>query len=437
MIKVCSQLMGGGKTSSVISYINAHPEKRFLYITPYLEEAHRINMACPYAHFIEPSRGIKEYGFTKAGHTKSLIQKGRNITSTHQAVLFYTPDMLSLLGKMNYTIIIDEEITVFEKSCDVYDDDLQILIQSGYLRQTDEGYYVKTDKPYESGLFNKLFKVLDYRPLVSIDDSRTKKSLWYWVYPKDFLECVDEVFMLTYLFEGSEMEIFLKMHNIEYEYIGIKRTADGGYEFSEDGEYVPEYAAKIYDKVHILDDDNLNEIGDYESAMSMAWYSKDNDNLDKLRKNIRNFFRDKMNAKSGDIICGTYGDPADKHNRYWNSIKDNGYRQSGLAFNKKATNDYKDKTIVCYPVNIYPNVGIQLYYRQHGYEMSQDRYALSIMVQFLWRSAIRDGKEIWLYIPSKRMRTLLLDWMENLTKGGAAPNETTEVRQVPVLSEAM
>jgi hypothetical protein len=42
------------------------------------------------------------------------------------------------------------------------------------------------------------------------------------------------------------------------------------------------------------------------------------------------------------------------------------------------------------------------------------------MIQWIWRSAIRDGEEVYLYIPSKRMRTLLTDWMDNISKGVSA-----------------
>ena len=36
----------------------------------------------------------------------------------------------------------------------------------------------------------------------------------------------------------------------------------------------------------------------------------------------------------------------------------------------------------------------------------------------IWRSAIRDGKPINLYIPSKRMRELLINWINNTYQGG-------------------
>ena len=74
MVRVCDAIMGSGKTSATIGYINAHPEKKFLYITPYLPEAERIKNNCPQADFVEPSDRIPEFLFSKAMHTLGLIQ---------------------------------------------------------------------------------------------------------------------------------------------------------------------------------------------------------------------------------------------------------------------------------------------------------------------------------------------------------------------------
>ena len=38
---------------------------------------------------------------------------------------------------------------------------------------------------------------------------------------------------------------------------------------------------------------------------------------------------------------------------------------------------------------------------------SEEAYALSEMIQFICRSAIRDDEQIYCYIPSERMRNLL------------------------------
>ena len=48
--------MGTGKSSAAITYMNEHPEKRFIYITPYLEEANRIATSCDRTQFFEPQK---------------------------------------------------------------------------------------------------------------------------------------------------------------------------------------------------------------------------------------------------------------------------------------------------------------------------------------------------------------------------------------------
>ena len=45
--------------------------------------------------------------------------------------------------------------------------------------------------------------------------------------------------------------------------------------------------------------------------------------------------------------------------------------------------------------------------------MDQSLYSLSEMVQFIWRSRIRNGEPIDLYVPSKRMRELLIAWLND------------------------
>jgi hypothetical protein len=41
----------------------------------------------------------------------------------------------------------------------------------------------------------------------------------------------------------------------------------------------------------------------------------------------------------------------------------------------------------------------------------EEEYALSVMLQFIWRSAIRKGEAIKLMIPSLRMHRLFTEWL--------------------------
>ena len=60
MVRVCDAIMGTGKSSAAITYLNEHPDDRFIYITPYLDEAARIKKECPNAHFVEPSEKLRQ-----------------------------------------------------------------------------------------------------------------------------------------------------------------------------------------------------------------------------------------------------------------------------------------------------------------------------------------------------------------------------------------
>ena len=63
-------------------------------------------------------------------------------------------------------------------------------------------------------------------------------------------------------------------------------------------------------------------------------------------------------------------------------------------------------------INKYFNPCIKNFLLSKGIEVNEDGYALSEMLQFLWRSGIREGKHITVYIPSSRMRHLLKNWIK-------------------------
>jgi hypothetical protein len=70
-------------------------------------------------------------------------------------------------------------------------------------------------------------------------------------------------------------------------------------------------------------------------------------------------------------------------------------------------------------LNKYINAVVKTFFDSKGIQTDEDTYAVSEMLQFIWRSAIREGNEIWVYIPSSRMRELLIKWIaENpMSKG--------------------
>ena len=110
MIKVCDAFMGAGKTSASVNYMNAHPEKKFLYITPYIGETERIRNDCRELDFWLPNNHLEEYEFTKRGHLKQLVSEGRNVSITHALFRLCDADTANIIREQGYTIIIDEVV---------------------------------------------------------------------------------------------------------------------------------------------------------------------------------------------------------------------------------------------------------------------------------------------------------------------------------------
>ena len=87
------------------------------------------------------------------------------------------------------------------------------------------------------------------------------------------------------------------------------------------------------------------------------------------------------------------------------------HKGNWIAWNTKATNKYSDKTVLVYLLNVFPIPVIKDYLENDKFKYNEDDYALSALLQWIWRSAIRNGKKVKIYIPSPRMRQLLTDWL--------------------------
>jgi hypothetical protein len=95
---------------------------------------------------------------------------------------------------------------------------------------------------------------------------------------------------------------------------------------------------------------------------------------------------------------------------YQTKLKGKGYTKGFVPCTSRATNQYSHKTNCAYTINRYLNPFYKNFFSQRGISINEDKFALSEMLQWIWRSAIRNDESINLYIPSERMRTLLIEF---------------------------
>jgi hypothetical protein len=329
--------------------------------------------------------------------------------------------MLDDIRRHGYTLICDEVIDAIE-SVSISKADVDMMVEMGFIR-IENGKASIGDRPYEGLMLKPFLKQLEEREMFYAEPSEDEDSdcpLFTWVLPPDLMRAFRDVYILTYMFEGQNMKYMMDMYGIKYRYIGLGRDDDGNTVFDDStGVYaVPGYFADIHSLIKIYYRENLNAIGDKRTALSQTWFKTHPAEADELRKHLQYWFRFvNPESRASDRMWGTLkcAQPM---------LTGKGYTSSYVVFNQRASNGYRNRTCLAYACNVYMNVSQANFLRSVGVYPNQDEYALSTMIQWIWRSAIRDGKPISIYVPSRRMRELLVSWMDSIAEqAGASSRE--------------
>lgn len=404
MVHVIDAIMGAGKTSAAINFIKQSPEKKFIYITPYLTEVERIKKEC---NFKEPVKWNQSA--PKILDLKRLLEKGENIVTTHALFHFFDDEIIDICKALGYTLIMDE-VTDVVQEYNIAQKDFELFLQcvdiddDGIIHWNDDGQTIK----YQ-----------DERRLCEMGCLAMYSGVAIlWMFPVKIFQAFDESYILTYMFDAQIQKYYYDYYGIEYDYLYVEGDNISNYHFTDiPRTYHTKYEYK--NLVNIIDDDKLNQIGKDQYALSSTWFKRNKDNalMSQLKANMYTVARNRKSAFRDnkpvlptvkDIIWTTFID-------YKKNVSGKGYAKGFLPLNIRATNDYKDRTVIGYMANRYFNPVIKNFFLSKGVEVNENAYAVSEMVQFIWRSAIREGKPITIYIPSSRMRKLLVSYLVALT----------------------
>lgn len=396
-VKVVDMIMGAGKTSAAINYINESVDEKILYITPFLKEIERIKKSCPDKNFKEP----ETFG-TKLNGIKHLIQKGENVISTHALFHRFDKELIDMCRSQNYTLIMDEVTDVIEQYQITKQDFNTLLDKYVYVDNDTQLIKWRAEANDYNGKFIEEKRLCDFNCLAYYGE-----SVMMWLFPIEVFNAFRNVYILTYMFKAQMQCYYYDFYKLPYTFLYVEGDSIDTYRFT-DKPVVLKRNCNYKDLIHICDNVKLNMIGDRYNDLSMNWYKRNKDNvaMGKLRNNIYSYFNNIRKSPTDSNLWTTYSD-------YKNCVKGKGYTKGFLAHNARATNDYRDKTSIAYPINKFMNSYIKTFFEQNGIIVDEDGFATSEMLQFIWRSAIRDKKEIWIYIPSIRMRTLLEKWIES------------------------
>lgn len=397
-INVIDEMMGRGKSSAAINYINtSSPDEHFLVITPYLDEIKRYKLQCESRHFKEP---IYNNG-SKLDNIKELIRNGENIVSTHALFRRFDEETINICQVLNYTLIMDEVADVVEEYY-ITQKDIECLLNN-YCYVDDSGKMTwREDAQDYEGKFSEIKQMCNLGAMII-----ARQKMMLWLFPVEAFKAFDNVFILTYMFNAQIQRYYYDYYGVNYKHMYVTGNSLDTYAFSD----VKDMNEEQYDYsslIHILDHRKLNAVGEIRAALSKTWYLSNAKSavMKQLQKNVVNFFTNICSVNSKDAMWTTFKE-------YKGQLSGKGYTKGYLPINARATNEFRERTHLAYLVNRFLNPMVKGFFQDHGVTVNDEDFALSEMLQWIWRSAIRDGKEIWIYIPSLRMRELLKEWIND------------------------
>ena len=436
-ITVIDSVMGSGKTSYAIQDMNANPHKKYLYITPLVDETERIVKSYPKLKFKTPEvRPNKTLDFI------NLLSKNENIACTHKLFEGMNSMLLEKLILKDYELIIDESLSVLhsyeyrntrssgteEKDSDKKKnspkdthirEDVETLLGAKILS-------VNSDLQVEwvGGMLSKYIRMKDLAArgvLYYINNSALM-----WRFPPEVFDkkVFKKVTIMSYQFSYQLMSKYFDYFKIDYDTFYVRKNASGLYELHPYGvgaKHDLEFREFIKPKVHIIQDPKLNEVGDplgkRVTSFSSSWYKSDTkDKMVVMNRNLESFFRSKTDTSADKRAIAVFKN----QRRYLGMLRSNRNVSQAYAvpLNARATNEFRERNTIAYCVNRYVHPNTLSFFRNKGLDLNQEEFALSEMLQFIFRFAIRDDKDIYLYIPSYRMRTLLEMYLD-----GKEPSE--------------
>lgn len=403
MITVIDAITGSGKSSWAIQNIikDIKENKKIIYVTPYLTEIDRLKSECKKHNIVLEEPDYKRGNGSKSLDLRNLMSKGENIVTTHACFDKLSKEFLYTVKDIEYTLYMDEVHEVL-KQYELSDDDLNMLITNKYITFDEDTKRVI----WNSNMYDGLFE--DFKNLCEIGSIYFySNKVYIWTFPHSIFNAIKNCYILTYLFKGQNQCHYYDMYDIPYQIKSIKNTTPNlvGMEAT--------YKIVDYDIEQYLKDIAAIKplINIYEGKLNLdynlsSYYlnNADEDNLEILKNNIYNYFRNILKSKSDDNMWTTLLD-------YKHILKGKGYTKGFIEITARATNAYSHKKNLAYVYDRFMNPIIYNFFVSKGVEPNQDLYAVSEIVQWVFRSAVRKNENINLYIPSKRMRNLFIKWI--------------------------
>lgn len=418
-VEVCSFLMGSNKTNNIVKWMQENSKERYIYVIPNLSELQDSE---------EHKSRILSIGFetpeingvykTKRDDFYAKISDGKSVACTHALYRMLERKHLDKIKEMGFCVVIDEEVNLIESYDSASTADLVSLLNDNKVEiSEDDGLVVwianeKTTEPYldkahkHHKFYRHIINEYIYTSRCTKKDGRYVNVFMTSQLTKDLISCAKRIIIITYLFNGSILDSFLRLKGFK-----VKRFEDIG--------IVEQDLSDVVKRIKLLPYDNKMK----QYKLTSSWW---NDAKQEDVQAVSNFIR-RTATKSGlssDLVMWTCASKrvkgvARKPVKHYVSpsgyTKDSSGNTLWIPCSLRATNKYQHKKLAIHCYDRYPHVSVMTYLQDYGVKVDKELFAVAEILQWLFRSNVRVvNGEVTLAIASKRMYDLYVKW----TKGG-------------------
>lgn len=398
-VEVLDSIMGGGKTTGILQWIENNPNEKYIYVSPLLSEVQeggRIHEHLSRVTFEVPSN----FEGSKSTNFLELLKEGSNIACTHSLYLLMKDEHFEAMENNEYIVIIDEEINVVGSFDKYSKQDLEWLLERGEVEVTEkDGMVSWVGNPVESG--HKYYNMMKYCDSNSLYATLRSDTMMVTQLPVKLFKCAKRVVILTYMFDNNVLDCFLRVKGFDI------KVFDGVKANDVDMEEIRNLITLIPPNEKIQ-----------KYSLSSSWYSAKATSND--LKVVSDYIRSScMKAKvlSDEVLWCVPKAYSEKTRSNAKVVSPRGYRVDSnketcfLSANVRATNNYAHKKMMVHCYNRYCHVAVTAYLADYGHPVDNNVFALSEMLQWSWRGCIRNNEPMTLAIGSKRMYNLMEEWI--------------------------
>lgn len=408
-IEILDRLPGCGKTHAIFNYMAEHSEQPWLYLSPMKSEiqnrvpteSDRVGME----FFIAVERGDHPDYKTMGLQVLEAMKEGKSVACTHNLMLRFTDEHITQVKEKGYNIVCDEELDLIKGYNNLKHGDVSFLVENKHIEiSPEDGKVTFLSEMSTESRYGDIKLFSDMGCLYSAK-SRSE-FLVIQISPK-IVKAANRFVLLTYNYTGSVMDTFMTMHGFSSKNIEGVNTRKQN----------KDVAKELLELITFIETPSVKKWHRRKSCFSSTWWKNvSKEDLESIQKAIKSIMTQRKVNSTDLMVTFPMGNLTGRgsDNERVSKILDLPKVNTDIAYvtyNTRATNAFAHKTLAIHLTNLYPMQPVMVYMQDMGFVCDSDAYALSTLVQWLFRGCIREGKPMQVALFSERMSTLFKHWL--------------------------